>query len=73
MRKSLLLVLALLSITPFGLRAQESLFELESDTVCVGQEVRIRPSAMNASSYYWGFCSGYLKNTPLMDNIGSTF
>jgi len=73
MRKCLLLALLLLSVFPFGSRAQISLFDLETDTVCVGQEVRIRPHAMNASSYYWGFCSGYLDYVPLMDNLGSGF
>ena len=73
MRKCLLLALLLLSFVPFGLRAQVSLFDLETDTVCVGQEVRIRPHAMNASSYYWGFCSGYLENFPEMNNLGSGF
>ncbi len=73
MRKCLLLALLLLSFAPSGLRAQTSLFDIETDTVCVGQEVRIFPHAMNATSYYWGFCSGYLENLPLMDNLGSTF
>lgn len=49
------------------------MFELETDTVCVGQEVRIRPQAMNADSYYWGFCSGFLNNTPLLNNLGTGF
>src|SRR5687767_7174471 len=60
MRKCLPLALLLLAVTTIGARAQSNLFELETDTVCVGQSVRIRPLAMNASSYYWGFCSGYL-------------
>lgn len=64
----------LLSVTPFGLRAQSNLFDLETDTVCVRQPLHIIPHAMNATSYYWGFCSGYLQsNTPLMDNLGSGF
>lgn len=73
MRKCLLLVTLLLSVAPFGLRAQSNLFDLETDTLCVGQPLRIVPRAMNATSYYWGFCSGYLLNTPLMDNLGAGF
>jgi hypothetical protein len=71
MRKSLLLALSLFS--SFFVSAQESLFDLETDTVCVGQEVHLKPTAMNARSYYWGFCSGYLGNVPLMDNLGPNF
>ncbi len=73
MRKSLLLVLMMLSFAPLGLRAQNSLFDFESDTICVGQKLHIEPHAMNASTYYWGFCSGYLNATPILDNMGSTF
>ncbi len=73
MRKCLLLALLLLQVLPASVRAQNTLFELETDTVCVGQEVRIRPQVMNADSYYWGFCSGYLNNTPQAENLGSSF
>lgn len=71
MRKCLLLALSLVS--SLFVSAQESLFDLETDTVCVGQEVHLKPTAMNARSYYWGFCSGYLGNLPLMDNLGPNF
>ncbi len=57
---------------PLGLRAQ-SYFDLETDTACVGQPIHLMPHTMNASSYYWGFCSGYLVNTPIEENLGSTF
>ncbi len=73
MRKCLLLALLFLQVLPAAVRAQSTLFELETDTVCVGQQVRIRPQVQNADSYYWGFCSGYLNNTPLLDNLGSGF
>lgn len=73
MKKCLLLASLVLSFLPFGLRAQNS-FDLETDTVCVGQPIHLKPHTMNASSYYWGFCSGYLfSNNPLGDNIGNTF
>src|SRR6202012_5141162 len=29
--------------------------------------------AFNVASYYWGFCSGYLMNTPTGMNIGDSF
>jgi gliding motility-associated-like protein len=72
MKKRLLLALAALFLLPLGLRAQ-SYFDLETDTACVGQPIHLRPHTMNASSYYWGFCSGYLVNTPYEDNLGSGF
>lgn len=72
MKKRLLLALAALFLLPLGLRAQ-SYFDLETDTACVGQPIHLRPHTMNASSYYWGFCSGYLVNTPVEDNLGSSF
>jgi len=73
MRKSLLLVLLFLSVLPLGLKAQNSLFDLESDTVCIGQKVNIRPHAQNAATYYWGFCSGYLNNPAILDDLGAGF
>lgn len=72
MKKCLLLASLVLFLLPFGVRAQNS-FDLPTDTACVGQKISLKPHTMNASSYYWGFCSGYLQNTPLEDNLGSTF
>jgi gliding motility-associated-like protein len=73
MKKCLFLASLVLFFLPLGLRAQNN-FDLESDTVCVGQPIHLKPHTMNASSYYWGFCSGYLfSNNPLGDNLGSTF
>jgi gliding motility-associated-like protein len=72
MKKCLLLATLALFFIPSGLRAQNS-FDLETDTACVGQLIHLTPHTMNASSYYWGFCSGYLQNTPLENNLGSTF
>jgi gliding motility-associated-like protein len=72
MRKCLLLAALLISFSSIGVQAQR-LFDFESDTVCVGQQVRIIPRTMNASSYYWGFCSGYLQTTPDLLNLGDTF
>ncbi len=72
MKKCLLLASMVLLMTPFGLRAQNT-FDLETDTACVGQTIHLKPHTMNASSYYWGFCSGYLQHNPIEDNLGSNF
>ncbi|HRO42851.1 MAG TPA: gliding motility-associated C-terminal domain-containing protein [Flavipsychrobacter sp.] len=39
------------------------------DTVCIRQPVTIT-SNIDASTYYWGFCSGYLLNAPVGTNMG---
>jgi gliding motility-associated-like protein len=43
------------------------------DTVCVDQPVNLSSRYANQSSYYWGFCSGYLANTPTGSNMGAAF
>lgn len=52
----------------------DSLF-LSPDTVCIRQPVTLLPdtAAFHASSYYWGFCSGYLNNAPTGVNLGDNF
>ncbi|MBS1615711.1 MAG: gliding motility-associated C-terminal domain-containing protein [Bacteroidetes bacterium] len=72
MNKRLLLAFAALLLLPAGLYAQ-SYFDLETDTACVGQKIHLAPHTMNASSYYWGFCSGYLLNKPIEENLGGGF
>lgn len=72
MNKRLLLAFAALLLLPAGLYAQ-SYFDLETDTACVGQKIHLAPHTMNASSYYWGFCSGYLLNKPIEENLGGSF
>jgi len=42
------------------------------DTVCVRQPVHLTNNT-TASTYYWGFCSGYLKNTPTGADLGAGF
>lgn len=71
MRKCLLLV-ALLICAQWTELAAQSLFELPSDTVCVRQPIQIKSNA-SASSYYWGFCSGYLRNPVQVSNQGGAF
>ncbi len=43
------------------------------DTVCVYQPLQLTSRYANQNSYYWGFCSGYLNNTPTGTNMGSGF
>ncbi|MEO6833956.1 MAG: gliding motility-associated C-terminal domain-containing protein [Chitinophagaceae bacterium] len=73
MRKSILLLLILSSFGGTAVFAQNSLFDFETDTLCVGQKLNIVPHAMNASTYYWGFCSGYLDNKPVITDRGNTY
>lgn len=68
MRKYLILTSLLLAAIIPSLRAQ-SLFEFQSDTVCVRQPVQLTTSVTGASSYYWSFCSGYLQNVPTASTI----
>ncbi|MET0462405.1 MAG: hypothetical protein ABW007_04605, partial [Chitinophagaceae bacterium] len=41
------------------------------DTVCVNESVLIQNTAVNASSYFWNFCSGGSFSTPTGVNIGN--
>ena len=43
------------------------------DIVCINQPVTIKSNVFNASSYYWGFCSGYIANAPIGSNLGKNF
>lgn len=56
-----------------NLRAQK-LFTAP-DTVCINQPVKLIPDSLayKATSYYWGFCSGYMMNAPTGENLGRTF
>lgn len=71
MRKSLLLV-ALSVSTLFSNAQEQPLFEAP-DTVCVNQPVQLKSNVPNKQSHYWGFCSGYLYNTPTGKNLGDVF
>jgi gliding motility-associated-like protein len=78
MRKYLLLLAVLMLSQLTKLSAQkltpspDSLFS-SPDTVCVNQPVTLRSNVINQTSYYWGFCSGYLMNPPTGLNIGKTY
>lgn len=74
-----LLLLAVLMLSQFTrISAQkltpspDSLFS-SPDTVCVNQPVTLQSNIFNQSSYYWGFCSGYLNNPPTGLNLGKTY
>jgi gliding motility-associated-like protein len=70
MRKCLLFV-ALLVVSQFNILHAQSLF-VAPDTVCVNQPVKLFSNAQGALSHYWGFCSGYLFNDPVGDNLTAT-
>jgi gliding motility-associated-like protein len=70
MRKCLLLV-ALLIVSQFNTKAQK-LFEAP-DTVCVRQPIQLTTLAPNASSHFWGFCSGYMFNDATGTNMGKSY
>jgi gliding motility-associated-like protein len=72
MRKSLLFA-ALLIVSQFGyVQAQQSLFEAPYQ-VCERQPIQLISNVNTPSTHYWGFCSGYLFNTPTGDNTGDVF
>ncbi len=41
------------------------------DTVCVDNPLQLSTTVTGASSYYWGFCSAYLNNTPQGSSIAA--
>jgi hypothetical protein len=44
---------------------------LESDTVCVGQDVILKTTVDTASKYYWGTCSAWLERDPIGKVVAS--
>ncbi|HTM64685.1 MAG TPA: gliding motility-associated C-terminal domain-containing protein [Flavipsychrobacter sp.] len=68
MRKCLVFVALLLVSQLNDIKAQ-SLFNTP-DTICIRQPVTLT-SNVTASTYYWGFCSGYLLNAPTSTNYGA--
>ncbi len=69
MKRKLSFITLLLIFGIHKLYAQ-TLFTLP-DTVCINQPVQITSHVTEASSYYWGFCSGYLENTPSGNAFGA--
>ncbi len=72
--KKCLLLIALLTVSQLNVLRAQTLFSAPT-TVCIHQPVTLVPDslAFNAMSYYWGFCSGYLMNTPTGTNLGDSF
>ncbi len=72
--KKLLLLLMLLILSQVSILRAQVLFSAPA-TVCINQPVTIVPDslAFKASSYYWGFCSGYLMDAPTGTNLGNHF
>ncbi len=71
MKKYLLLTLFLV-LSQLNLLKAQNLFNAP-ETVCVFQPVQLTSNLLNQNSYYWGFCSGYLMNTPTGSNLGNSF
>jgi len=71
MKKGLLLV-AILILTQFNTLFAQTLFNAP-DTVCIDQNITLTSNVFDGSSYYWGFCSGYLLDAPTGANIGTSY
>lgn len=67
MRK-ILAVLGLIIVSSYSSSAQ---LIQGFDTICVNTPVQLTTDQTNASSYYWGFCSAYLNNTPQGSSIAA--
>lgn len=72
MRKCLLLAALLVVSQLHNIAIAQGLFSAP-DTVCIRQPVQLTSNVPGASSHYWGFCSGYLLNSPVGLNQGSGF
>ena len=70
--KKCLLLIALLVLSKWNMLCAQTLFNAP-DTVCIHQPVTLTSNIFNQTSYYWGFCTGYLLNTPTGVNLGSNF
>ena len=68
LRKSIVFV-TLFLVSQLNVIKAQDLFSAP-DTVCIRQPVHIKSNVVNASSYYWSFCSGYLLAPPVGNNAG---
>ena len=73
MNKFLRLVVVLLLTQVNHSWAQLDTLFYGPDTVCIYQPLQLTSKYTNQNSYYWGFCSSYLNNTPTGTNMGSGF
>lgn len=70
MRKYLLLA-ALFMVSQIDVLRAQGLFTAP-DTVCPRQSVQLKSNVPNASTHFWGFCSGYIFNNPVGTNFQNT-
>lgn len=71
MKKRLLFV-ALMLVSGWNMaRAQQADLFIAPDTVCFRQPIKLISKVNDASSYYWGFCSGFLFYAPTGFNQGN--
>jgi len=67
--RQLLIVAILLHLT-MGAISQTAGFTMP-DTVCINEPVVIQNTAVNATNYFWNFCSGGSFSTPTGVNLGN--
>lgn len=65
-----LVLIAVLMQSAIGAISQTAGFTMV-DTVCVNEPVAIQNTAVNATNYFWNFCSGGSFSTPTGVNIGN--
>lgn len=70
MKKCLFVATLMLVLHSHYVQAQEDLFNAP-DTVCIRQPINLTTNVVNASSYYWGFCSGFMFYNPTGTNLGT--
>ena len=64
-------ILAVLGLVILSVQSLSAQIIQGYDTVCVGTPLQLTSSITNANSYYWGFCSAYLNNTPQGSSIAA--
>ncbi|GBL35201.1 hypothetical protein EMGBS15_07960 [Filimonas sp.] len=69
MKRISLFLLVIASL--FSTKTVFSQLILGPDTLCIGNELQLSTTVTNASTYYWGFCSAYLKNLPAGSSIAA--
>lgn len=64
-------ILAVLGLFILSVQGTQAQLIQGFDTVCVNTPLQLTPTVSNATSYYWGFCSAYLNNTPQGSSIAA--
>ncbi len=65
-----LLIAALFIVSQQNIAKAQDLFNAP-DTVCIRQPIELTTNVLSATSYYYGFCSGFLFNNPVGTNLGN--